>query len=473
MHATQQLIMPWAQSSELYSAPGRLVMKLALGEAPEAIPTALDVRRGAARPVERVDGGPVDRILRKLGGAARVARVHTAANSLGKTGAHHQGFDDLEHATGLARTFRVETADDCSIADLVDALRQLDCVEEASPLYLCATPFSSANADTASFEAAWQSREMIGAPEAMAYEPGDPAVITAIVDTGVAAEHPDLRQRLRPGLDAVQLGHRDLANGVQLLGDLSGIDADPEDEVGHGTACAAIVGALGSGLPPGLAGECGLLPIRVLGAARVSGKAEPVGVGRISDIDFGVKTAIDLGATVINMSFGTPERALDSDDPRPHADVVRYGLARGCVMVAASGNSGKEERFLPAALDGVIAVGSVNADGKLSGFSTRGGHVKLSAPGEKVVSANLKGYQLATGTSFAAPFVAAAAALLVSRSRKRSHPTSAEKIGEILQKTARPWRPGEGAGGGSGVLNVHAALQQLDREVDQNAGFAF
>ncbi len=466
MTATRRLMMPWARPCDLYSAPGRLIMKLALGEAPETIPSAIDVRLGATAHATQVDGGPIERILKKFGGRIRVVRVHTAAAALGQIGAGHQGFDDLEHAIGLSRTFRVDADHNCCIEDLVEALRQLDRVEYASPYYLCALPFLQPPVEAIDTERGWLARDQIRATPAMAYEPGDPAVIVAIVDTGVAAEHPELQNRLRPGFDTVELGLRDLANGVQLLGDRSEADTDPEDEVGHGTSCAAIIGAAGKHIPPGLAGESGLLPIRVLGAAQVIGKNEPIGIGALSDIDFGVKSAIDLGATVINMSFGTPESALDENDPKPHDDVVRYGLARGCIMIAASGNSGQEERFSPASLPGVIAVGAVDSEGRPASFSTRGEHVALSAPGERVLSAGLRDYQMVTGTSFAAPFVAATAALLVSRGRRRSFHLEAAAIKRILCQSAQLWPRGTGANCGAGTLDAHAALRALDDEID-------
>ncbi len=169
--------------------------------------------------------------------------------------------------------------------------------------------------------------------------------------------------------------------------------------------------------------------MRVLGAAQLTGKAEPVGLGAIPDIDFGMKRAVDLGAKVINMSFGTPENALPEGAATPHADVVRYALAHGCVLIAASGNSGRAERFSPACLEGVLAVGAVNAEGKPCSFTTTGEHVALCAPGERVVSAGLRGYQFVTGTSFAAPFVTAAAALLISRARRRSEAVDARNPG--------------------------------------------
>jgi len=90
----------------------------------------------------------------------------------------------------------------------------------------------------------------------------------------------------------------------------------------------------------------------------------------LADIDHGVKIAVDLGAKIINMSFGTPETALDAHDPLPHSDVVRYGLTKGCIMIAASGNSGRIERYAPASLEHVIAVGAVDQYNRLASFST-------------------------------------------------------------------------------------------------------
>jgi hypothetical protein len=465
----RRLMMPWARPSDLYCAPGRVVLKLTLGEAPEAIPSSLDVRMGASEAALTVDGGVVDRILKRFSDRVRVVRVHSAAASRGRPGVGHRRFDDVEHAIGLSRTFRVDADHDCCIADLVDALRQLDHVEHASPYYLCALPFAHLGHAVLDPEKAWHSREQIRAREAMAHEQGDPALIIALVDTGVEGDHPELTNRLRPGFDTVELGPRDLSGGLQLLGDLSGPDPNPDDENGHGTSCAGIIGASGQRIPPGLAGQCSVMPMRVLGSARLTGKAEPIGIGAIPDIDAGVKRAIDLDAKVLNMSFGTLESALGEHDPPPHADVVRYGLARECIMIAASGNSGRAERCLPAALEGVIAVGSVNAEGKPSTFTTRGDHVALCAPGERVVTTGLHGYQMVTGTSFAAPFVTATVALLVSRARRRSYPLDHRAIKRIVCESARPWPPGQERGYGTGVLDTAQALRTLDQEINRSA----
>jgi subtilisin family serine protease len=467
--AAPRLAMPWSSPGCGYSLPGSLLLTMALGEAPEEVPSSLDVRRGCCDPATHLDGGPVDRILRNYAGASKITRVHAAAASLYRPSARHLKFDDAEQVTGVARTFRVDVPKGTAIERLVNSLNQVSTVEAARPNYLCATPFEAPAADVVDRDTAWATRSLIRAPEAMAYEPGDPAIIIAIIDSGVAPDHPELTDRLRAGYDTVQLGLGDVASGISLLGDNSRADADPTDSyVGHGMACAGIIGAMGVDMPPGLAGRCQLLPLRALGAAVMPGRQQAVGLGAISDIDMAMKLAVDLGAKVINMSFGTDDAMVLPHLPKPHSDVVAYAVDRGCILVAASGNNGKETTYWPAAFPEVIATAAVDVDGKPTIFSTRGDHVALSAPGEKVLTAAISGYQSATGTSFAAPFVTAAAALLVSRAQARATPIASELVKELLIRTAAPFSGGSAAGCGAGVLDVLAALQQLDETIDQS-----
>lgn len=474
----ERLATPWTPGAGLYSLPGSLVVTLRLGEAPEAIPSQIDVRSRAAAPAVKFGCGQIDRMIRNFANGALISRVHAASASLGQRGKNHQKFNDHEAMSGVSRTFRLDVDPGTPIGRLISALNEVPIVEHASPNYLTSAPFAAPSGVTPattppappiSIEQAWESRDLLFAREAMAYETGDSGTIVAIIDCGISPQHPEMANRFRAGYDTVQLGAGDFATGVKLLGDVAHADNKPIDRfVGHGMGCAGIIGAIGSEIPPGLAGDCPLLPVRVLGAAQLPGKRNPVGLGAISDIDMGLKMAVDLGATVLNMSFGTAESALEPGVPKPHADVVRYALDRGCVLVAASGNSGQEEVYWPAAYDGVIAVGSVGADGKPSHFSTRGNHVAVSATGERVVTCALNGYQLATGTSFAAPFVSAAAALLVSRARRRSYALGSEEVRRLLSETATPWPNKEITGYGSGILNAAAALAALDREVDSS-----
>jgi subtilisin family serine protease len=166
------------------------------------------------------------------------------------------------------------------------------------------------------------------------------------------------------------------------------------------------------------------------------------------------------------MSFGTDDASLAPSSPKPHQDVVAYALSRGCVLVAASGNNGQETRYWPAAYPGVIAVGAVDDKRRPTSFSTRGDHVSLCAPGERVLTAGLEGYQAATGTSFAAPFVAAAAALLCARAARRASPIDGQVVAELLTRSAQPFAGPPVAGCGAGILDAAAALVALDAFID-------
>lgn len=469
MSSGLNLVLPWARRSEIYSCAGSLILKLTLGETPRRIPQMADVWVGAQSAASGVDGGPVDRVLKHFSNNIQVSHVHSAAASLGKVGRRSFGFDAVEEAIGLSRTLQVDIDDDVRVPDLVDALRQLGNVEHVYPHYFCTAPMATASAPQpiAGLDRAWAIRDLIQCSEAQAYEPGDPVVVIGLVDTGVVLDNCEYRTRLRRGVDAVELLPSDLPPGTRLLGSTDHFSHEPIDSVGHGTACAGIIGAIGESVPPGLAGDCSILPNRVLGSVQLPGKADPVGVGAISDIDCGIKITIDLGAKIINLSLGTPKRSLDMGDPLPHSDVIQYGLTRGCIFIAAAGNSGKDEEFSPAALKRVIAVSSTDAFGRPSAFSTRGAHVAIAAPGEKVLSTGLHGYSTVSGTSFASPFVAATVALLVSRAERRAFPLDADLTRQILCDSAQPWPKGEGQGMGAGILDAYAALRNLDEVIDR------
>ena len=138
------------------------------------------------------------------------------------------------------------------------------------------------------------------------------------------------------------------------------------------------------------------------------------------------------------------------------------------VLTAASGNSGTKARYYPACLDGVVAVGSVGPDEQPSHFTTRGDHVDISAPGEQVPSTAMGGgYQLNTGTSFAAPFVAPACALLDARAARYARPLDGDAARELLKQTARPFpREADSKGCGAGILDVPAALRRLESDLN-------
>ncbi len=465
----RRLAMPWALPGDRqYSLPTSLILKMSLGEVNDAICAIRDVARRAAPAALTIDGGPVDRIVGRFAGGFRAARLFSSAHSPGQAGTAHLGYDVVEHVTGMARTLIMRVPAGTPVGPLCETLSQISTVESATPNYVAVTPFDMLGAiPSADPVDGWAQRDIVRMREAHAIERGDGSVAVGLVDSGIHKGHLEFLNIFRAGYDTVRLESADVGSGIELLGDHVRNDSNPEDRfVGHGMGCAGIIAARGENMPRGMGGACRIIPMRALAAARLPGKEEPVGLGAISDLDMAVKLAVDLGAKVLNLSFGTDDTALSPNSPKPHADVVEYAKARGCILIAASGNNGRETRYWPAANPDVIAVGAVDGARYVTAFSTRGAHVALCAPGEKVLTTGLQGYQHATGTSFAAPFVAGAAALLVARSHRRARPIDAAMVRDILMRTAQPFAT-PAIGSGAGILDAAAALSALDAQIDR------
>jgi subtilisin family serine protease len=118
--------------------------------------------------------------------------------------------------------------------------------------------------------------------------------------------------------------------------------------------------------------------------------------------------ATDHGTNVINMSFSLPD---ESSELRR---AIEYAYQHGVLLVAASGNEGLTTKRYPASFNNVVGVASTDLFDQQSVFSNRGSNVAyLSAPGEGIITTYPAGlYAAGWGTSFSAPFVAGAAALL-------------------------------------------------------------
>jgi subtilisin family serine protease len=451
---------PFDPALDRLAVRGRIELRLRGDEAFGDIPAWRDVASGRAVASGRIDGGPVDRAIARFSPAMRAARTYSSA--AGRPGRSHEGWSELERSLGMADTLRLDLDPDTPLLSLIDALAELEYVASVTPHYLCQAPFS-VTAGPAATPGDPAVFERVGASRALAMEPGDDALIVAIVDSGVSLHHPELAGTLRPGADTVDLSDVRLSRSLRLMGDTQGRDREPEDDMGHGTGCASIISARGLRVHAGLAGAARLLPMRALARAQKVDGHEATAVGALPDIDAAVKLAVDLGARVLNLSFGTPASALRPTDPIPHQAVVRYAHEHGCVLVAASGNSGDETVYYPAALPEVIAVGAVDAEDRPSSFSTRGPHVALCAPGEAVPCAAVEGYQENTGTSFAAPFVTAAAALVVARANRQSQPVSPADVRALLVAGASSFPAAADAhGSGAGVLDIPLTLKLVD-----------
>lgn len=226
----------------------------------------------------------------------------------------------------------------------------------------------------------------VGAPAAWDVSSGSPAVTVAVLDTVADTSHPDLTGKVRAGPDFV----RERCSR-------------PTSLARHGTAVAGIVGArtdnaLGMA---SLGWQTSVLSVGVL---------DGCGVGTGSAIATGIRYAVDVGARIVNLSL--------SGEANPAVgDAVAYARARGVLVVAAAGNDGSSTPAFPAAYAGVLGVASTDSGAtRLSSFSNWGPWLDLAAPGESILStAPGGGYASFDGTSFAAPLVSAAAALVLAR----------------------------------------------------------
>ncbi|MEM7370125.1 MAG: S8 family serine peptidase [Bacteroidota bacterium] len=297
----------------------------------------------------------------------------------------------------------------------------------------------------------------IGLQEAHLFTKGNPDIKIAILDTGFEDEHPEIRHTLLPGKDFVNI----LDGANQFIGDYLGMDDDPDDEVGHGTHVAGIIGAKGLRMPLGVVPNCKIIPVKVLGALKRG--ASVVGAGLIDNINNGIKWAVDQEADVINMSLGIKHLG----GGLPHEEVIEYALEKGVSVVAASGNDGSNDKYYPGALPGVIAVGAADDLGQVAPFSTFGGHVSLIAPGVNIYSSYLNNqYVISSGTSQAAPFVAGAIGLLKSFALKMGNRLHNDHITYLLKHTSDrinlQWKDGKA---GYGLLNILDALKLLQHKL--------
>jgi type VII secretion-associated serine protease mycosin len=264
-------------------------------------------------------------------------------------------------------------------------------------------------------------------------------VTVAVIDSGVDASNPQLRGHVPAGWDAFGSG-----DGL-------------EDCVGHGTAVASLIAAQPISSSPfrGLAPGVTILPIRASEHVGANDSAR----GTPDDLARGITTAVGRGAKVINLSL-----VLTEDRPEVRA-AIAAAIARNVVIVAAVGNGHDPARATdptpyPAAYDGVIGVGAIDENNLRYAQSQVGPYVDLMAPGSQIqVAAPGHGYQIMDGTSMAAPFVSAAAALVISEYGPN---ISARQVAARLIATADPppGQPGRREYG-QGVLNPYRAVTDL------------
>jgi len=359
-----------------------------------------------------------------------------------------------EIASGVNRVYRLILQDNKEIPEIM--IRDISLLPAIEKIYIGQVGYSNlpkSKTFQLSRPSDKASRKAIFLEQAHRFTRGDPAITIAVLDTGVSTEHPELEHALDSGFDFVDI----ISGARDFIGDKTGLDSDPEDEVGHGTHVAGIIAGKGIHMPLGVVPRCRILPVRVLATMKKEGRK--VGAGLVDNINSGIKWAIDRGADLINMSLGIRH----TGGGLPHEEVVEYARKMGVTIVAASGNDGREELYYPGALKGVIAVGALGENGEVADYSTYGRQVSFVAPGTNIYSCYINdGYSFSTGTSHASPFVTGGVAMMKSFARKFGKKLTDSQVKHVLKHTAdKIDRRLKHPRAGYGKLNLVDALRLL------------
>ena len=281
---------------------------------------------------------------------------------------------------------------------------------------------------------------------------GSQEVVLAVLDTGIAYED-------NPASNPTYCRSRDFDGTSFAPGyDFINNDSHPNDDNGHGTHVASTIAETTNNGKDfaGIAPRTTLMPVKILGSD---------GSGAISTIADGIYFAVDHGADIISMSFGTsaPRFFLTALE-----NAVTYAHSNGVLLVAASGNAGADNPMYPAGYNEVIAVGATTNSGGLASYSNRGN--EICAPGGDYYNPVYQydftfdsnwycvfSIQGAYGTSMATPHVSGVAALVLAEDPSLTN----EEIRQILRDTADDIGV---SACGSGFLNAYAALQSVATE---------
>lgn len=215
------------------------------------------------------------------------------------------------------------------------------------------------------------------------------------------------------------------------------------DGTGHGNSVAGLIAARDNGKGiTGINPDAEIISIRVLD----DNNSSPV-----SRVVEGIYMAIKEEADIINMSFGVNvcSKALEQ--------AVQDAEQAGILLVAAAGNTGDKGVQYPAAFNEVMAVGSVDQYGDIAKSSAVGDEVEIVAPGELVRSTGFFDDELvSSGTSLAAPQVAAAASLIWEKDMEMP----ADFVRELLSQSANSYGAKEKYG--NGLLDTEYALENYN-----------
>ena len=263
------------------------------------------------------------------------------------------------------------------------------------------------------------SMQLIRSADALLYSTGR-AVVVADINSKVDVAHPALIGHLTTGYDFVankptgpttlnqssasfmdqppsfidqsSASFMDRVSATFLDQSSASFMDDNNPAYSHGTLCAGVIAAV--------APDSMIMPLRVF---------DDRGSADVFTIAKAIRYAVQQGAQIINMSYGT------LDDSPTLQSAIKFALNKNVVVVASAGNKNTSVPQYPAAYNGVITVAATDLVDRKAPFSNYGGDVYVDAPGVNIFSAYPGGYYSGvSGTSFSAPVVAGTAALIRS-----------------------------------------------------------
>lgn len=241
----------------------------------------------------------------------------------------------------------------------------------------------------------------------------------------------------------------DAGNDISLAYSISLVPGEEEmtkifmDGSGHGSSVAGLIAAQDNE-----EGITGINPNAEIYSIRVLDDADQAPLSRVIE---GIYLAIEQKVNIINMSFGlnTYSEALE--------EAVEAAAEKGILVVAAAGNTGDKGVQYPAAYEEVLAVGSVDKQGEVAEHSAKGEEIEIVAPGELVRTTGFLGTEMvSSGTSLAAPQVAAVASLIWERDPS----VPADFVRGLLKESANLY--GEAESYGNGLVDAEYALDHYD-----------
>jgi thermitase len=285
---------------------------------------------------------------------------------------------------------------------------------------------------------------------------GSHNIVVAVIDTGIDANHPDLKANL---WKAPASADGRIAAGTVYGWDFVTKSANPSDFHGHGTHIAGIIGAVAN-MKSGTAGvnqQVQIMPVRYYS------ESAPGSVNLANTIK-ALHYAIDNGARIINYSGGGPEYSEEEFQAMKKAE------SRGILIVAAAGNDHhnsdlEEFRYYPAAyqlkgLKNIITVASIDSEDHILPSSNFGmKSVDVAAPGEGILSTIPGGrYGKMTGTSQATAFVSGIAALILSKSPN----LTPVQVKDLIMKNVTQVSSLRGKIASGGKIDAYRALAGLN-----------